>query len=170
MRKVSVSCETVRQRGQLRKGMKMDVLHVDCDTCVARGIACSDRAPRCLRRCGGSRPRRAGRAEGAGRIGISAAAPADSWRSPGPRRAGAVGLAGLRVRSSAAPGIRHQCAPPDQRLAAFSSVDIRPGIPLSSALRVDAARRLATTGIHPDDAHKHRIPGAGHLLTKYRRS
>jgi hypothetical protein len=42
MRKVSVSCETVRQRGQLRKGMKMDVLHVDCDTCVARGIACSD--------------------------------------------------------------------------------------------------------------------------------
>ena len=24
------------------EGMGMDVLHVDCDTCVARGIACSD--------------------------------------------------------------------------------------------------------------------------------
>jgi hypothetical protein len=38
------------------------------------------------------------------------------------------------------------------RLAAFSSVDIRPGMPPSSALRA----------IHLDGAHKHRIPGAGH--------
>ena len=25
-----------------KDGMSMDVLHVDCDTCVARGLACSD--------------------------------------------------------------------------------------------------------------------------------
>jgi hypothetical protein len=39
-------------------------------------------------------------------------------------------------------------------LAAFSSVGIRPGIPSSSALRVDAARRLATTGTHLNDANR----------------
>jgi hypothetical protein len=39
-----------------------------------------------------------------------------------------------------------------RRLAAFSSVEIRLGIPPSSAWRA----------IHLDDAQKHRIPGAGH--------
>jgi hypothetical protein len=43
---------------------------------------------------------------------------------------------------------------PGTHLAAFSSVDIRPGIPPSSALRVDAARRLATTGTHLNDAKR----------------
>jgi hypothetical protein len=38
-------------------------------------------------------------------------------------------------------GLRHQGA----HLAAFSSVDIRPGIPPSSALRLDALRRQART-------------------------
>src|SRR5512132_1547838 len=42
MRKVSVPRETVRQAGPAAEGMSMEVLHVDCDTCVARGIACSD--------------------------------------------------------------------------------------------------------------------------------
>jgi hypothetical protein len=42
---------------------------------------------------------------------------------------------------------------PGTHLAAFSSVGIRPGIPSSSALRVDAARRLATTGTHLNDAN-----------------
>jgi hypothetical protein len=31
---------------------------------------------------------------------------------------------------------------------------MRPGIPPSSALRVDAARRLATTGTHLNDANR----------------
>ena len=36
-------CETVPEGGSIAEGMGgMDVLHVDCDTCVARGIACSD--------------------------------------------------------------------------------------------------------------------------------
>jgi hypothetical protein len=39
-------------------------------------------------------------------------------------------------------------------LAAFSSFDIPPGIRPSSALRVDAARRLATTGTHLNDAKR----------------
>jgi hypothetical protein len=39
-------------------------------------------------------------------------------------------------------------------LAAFSSVGIRLGMPPSSALRVDAARRLATTGTHLNDAKR----------------
>jgi hypothetical protein len=43
---------------------------------------------------------------------------------------------------------------PGTHLAAFSSVDIRPGIPPSSALRVDAARRLATAGTHLNDAKR----------------
>ena len=51
-----------------------------------------------------------------------------------------------------APGIWHISPPPRRRLAAFSSVDIRPGIPPSSALRC----------IHLDDGPMHRIPGAGH--------
>ena len=41
-RKVSVPCETVRPAGSAAEGTSMDMLHVDCDTCVARGIACSD--------------------------------------------------------------------------------------------------------------------------------
>jgi hypothetical protein len=61
-----------------------------------------------------------------------------------------------------APGIQHISPPPRRRLAAFSSVNIRPGFPPSSALRVDAARRLATTGIHLDDGPMHRIPAARH--------
>jgi hypothetical protein len=40
--KVSVFCETVPPAGSAAEGTGMDVLHVDCDTCVARGIACSD--------------------------------------------------------------------------------------------------------------------------------
>ena len=40
------------------------------------------------------------------------------------------------------------------RVAAFSSVGIRPGMPTSSDLRVDAARRIATTGTHLNDAKR----------------
>ena len=43
---------------------------------------------------------------------------------------------------------------PGTHLAAFSSVGIRPGILPSSAMRVDAARRLATTGMHLNDANR----------------
>jgi hypothetical protein len=43
LKKVSVLCETVPKGGSIAEGMGgMDVLHVDCDNCVARGIACSD--------------------------------------------------------------------------------------------------------------------------------
>ena len=48
----------------------------------------------------------------------------------------------------------HASRRPGTHLAAFSSVDIRPGIPPSSALRVDAARRLATTATHLNDANR----------------
>ncbi len=40
-KEVSVLCESVVRRGRL-EGMSMDMLHVDCETCVARGIACRD--------------------------------------------------------------------------------------------------------------------------------
>jgi hypothetical protein len=40
--KVSVLCETVPPAGAAAEGKCMDVLHVDCDTCVARGVACGD--------------------------------------------------------------------------------------------------------------------------------
>ena len=43
-------------------------------------------------------------------------------------------------------------------------------ISTSPAIAVSRTGSSALRGIHPDDAHKHRIPGAGHLLTKYRRS
>jgi hypothetical protein len=43
---------------------------------------------------------------------------------------------------------------PGTHLAAFTSVDLRPGIPPSAALRVDAARRLATTCRHLNDANR----------------
>jgi hypothetical protein len=50
---------------------------------------------------------------------------------------------------------------PGTHLAAFSSVGIRPGIAPSSALRVDATRRLATTGTHLNVAKRQRtsLPG-----------
>ena len=52
---------------------------------------------------------------------------------------------------------------PGTHLAAFSSVDIRPGIPPSSALRVDAARRLATTtGTHLNAAKRQGTSLPGH--------
>jgi hypothetical protein len=51
---------------------------------------------------------------------------------------------------------------PGTHLAAFSSVEIRPGIPPSSALRVDAPRRLATTGTPPDDAERQGTSASGH--------
>ena len=56
--------------------------------------------------------------------------------------------------SVVSPKFLHGSRRPGTPLAAFSSVDIRPGIPPSSALRVDAARRLATTGTHLNDANR----------------
>jgi hypothetical protein len=43
---------------------------------------------------------------------------------------------------------------PGTHLAAFSSVDKRPDSPPLSALRVEAARRLATTGTHLKEAKR----------------
>ena len=51
---------------------------------------------------------------------------------------------------------------PGTHLAAFSSVAIRPGIPPSSAWRVDAARRLATTGTHLNVAKRQGTSLPGH--------
>jgi hypothetical protein len=43
---------------------------------------------------------------------------------------------------------------PCTRLAAFSSVDIRPGMPPSSALHVGAERRQAATSTHLNAANR----------------
>jgi hypothetical protein len=47
----------------------------------------------------------------------------------------------------------HGSRRPGTHLAAFASLGIRPGIPPSSALRVDAARRRVTTATHLNDAN-----------------
>ena len=47
-------------------------------------------------------------------------------------------------------GLRRPCT----HLAAFSSVDIRPGMPPSSALRVGAERRQAATCTHLNAANR----------------
>jgi hypothetical protein len=69
------------------------------------------------------------------------------------RRCGCAGWQARRV-SAVSPKSLHGSRRPGTHLAAFYSVGIRPGIPPSSALRVDVTRRLATTATHLNDANR----------------